>query len=80
MKRPVIDTVVLTLTVTVCALLLVSGTALSIAAVINPTNPALDRYLAALGNVLTGMVGAVLGLLAGRGGRRRREAEPDPDA
>jgi hypothetical protein len=77
-KRPTIEVVILALTFTVCLFLLLAGGVLALAAITNPSNAALSQYATAMGGIITTVTGALLGLLAGRAGRRRRD--PDEDA
>ena len=71
LNRPTIELVVLALTVTVCALILAAGAALIIALIVNPAELILEPYVNAFGSAITVIVGALLGLIAGRRGRSR---------
>lgn len=73
LNRPTLELVILALTATVCALLLAGGAALVVALVLNPGSPTLEPYVGAFGSALTVIVGALLGLIAGRRGGVHRE-------
>ena len=77
-ERSVLEIMVLLLTLTVCASLFAMGITISIIEIVSPetdTSGAFD----ALGNVLSVIVGSLLGLLAGRNERSDGlHKRPDP--
>lgn len=61
-----LELVVLAFTVTVCAVLILVAIAVTVAGVVPPNDPAADRYLIVLVSATSTLLGALLGLLAGR--------------
>ena len=68
--RSTVDVIVLLLTMTICAALLLAGAGI---ALVEWRDPATDTSAASasLTHAITGILGALLGLLAGRGAARR---------
>lgn len=63
--RPTVDLIILAFAVTVCGFLLLAGAALTILAVTHPEREIRDSTEALFGAVTT-IIGALLGLIAGR--------------
>lgn len=63
--RPTVDVVILILTVTVCASLLLTGAGIIVLELRDPTTDT-SAAASALGGIVTGITGALLGLIAGR--------------
>jgi hypothetical protein len=65
-RRTTTDLVVLAFTVTVCGVLLVVAVGMAVAGAIAPNTPLVGQYLNGLASATAVMLGALLGLLAGR--------------
>ena len=65
-SRPTLDLVVLAMTATVCVVLLIVTVAITLAGAIPPNEPIAARYFDVLMTATATMLGALLGLLAGR--------------
>ena len=74
-NRSTVELVVLALTGTVCVLLLLGGAGVIVAVLLNPGDPNLEPYVGAFGSAVTVIVGALLGLIAGRRVKRGEDSE-----
>jgi hypothetical protein len=72
-RRPTIDLVVLALTVTICTILLLVTLGVIVAAALGY---GVGDYLGALGSALSTVIGALLGLIAGRRSRSSQIGTP----
>jgi putative exporter of polyketide antibiotics len=65
-RRPILELVVLAFTVTVCGVMLLLAVSVTVAGIIPPNDPASDRYVLLLASGTATLLGALLGLVAGR--------------
>lgn len=75
-NRPVLDWVILAFTLTVCAVLIILTVGLTIAGTIPPNDPMVTRYFDGVVAASATILGAVLGLVAGRAHGRTETPRP----
>jgi hypothetical protein len=69
--RPVIDVVVLAFAATVCVVLILVAVAMTLAGSVPPNAPTAGRYVDLLMTATATLLGALLGILAGRSASRQ---------
>ena len=75
--RSVVEIMVLMLTATVCTAVVLGALAVAVVEIVNPTADT-TVLSSSLGSTLSVLLGAVLGMLAGRGQRLTRRPDEEP--